>query len=364
MGLGDFQKFSGWAGMKAVQIANRTMAFSHQVIIKQPPVFAKSLDTFHGNSYNCCSMNILITGGAGFIGSHLALALKKERHNVRVIDNFDPFYNPAIKRKNARLLSAAGIPIHELDLSLDPLEPVMEKMEIVIHAAAQPGISADIPYSSYIKNNFQSTANLVGLLEGTPASLIYVSTSSVYGINASGNEKTPPAPVSPYGVTKLAAEEAVLSAVRRGTLKACIVRCFSVFGERERPDKVIPRLFAALKHDTPFSLYDGSLAHERSYTYVGDIVNGTMLAMNNLPKKNGEIFNVGTNKSNMTAEVLELAQKISGKKLRINHLPARSGDQLVTRADIGKAQAVLGYQPQTSLSEGMEKTWAWASKEL
>jgi nucleoside-diphosphate-sugar epimerase len=309
-------------------------------------------------------MNILITGGAGFIGSHLALAAKQGGHRVHIVDNFDAYYDPGIKRRTARMLSKEGILVHELDLSMDPLSGILEGIDFVIHAAAQPGNSAGTSYESYIRNNLHATVALVEALAGTNIGMVHVSTSSVYGFKACGDENTLPQPASAYGVSKLAGEQAVLSAVRQGRLLACSLRYFSVFGERERPDKLIPMLYSALKKDTEFPLYEGSLSHERSYTYVGDIVNGTMLALQKLPQVRGEIFNLGNDKTNTTAEALEFAQQISGKKLKVKKLPPRPGDQLATHANITKARAVLGFAPQYTLRESMKKTWEWAKNEL
>lgn len=302
-------------------------------------------------------MRILVTGGAGFIGSHLALRLAQEKHLVSVVDNFDGYYEPALKRQNARMLIKQNILIHELDLAVDPLEGMLEDVELVIHAAAQPGNDAATPYFSYIKNNFHATVALVEALKNKKVPMIFCSTSSVYGLNATEDETTLPLPVSPYGVTKLAAEAAVQSAVRRGELDAAILRYFSVYGPRERPDKLFPKLFYALKHGTEFPLYEGSEKHLRSFTYVGDIVTGTLQAIKNWEKARGEIFNIGTDEQVTTAHAIEVAEQIAGKKLKIKRLPARAGDQLATHANIGKARRVLGYTPHTKLCEGLKEVW-------
>jgi nucleoside-diphosphate-sugar epimerase len=307
-------------------------------------------------------MRILVTGGAGFIGSHLALQLKLAGHRVRTLDNFDAYYDPSLKHQNARLLEKEGILNHRLDLALDPLEGVLGETEFVIHAAAQPGNDANTSYFSYIKNNFHSTVSLIETLKnfkinGREIPMIFVSTSSVYGLNATGGEETLPAPVSPYGVTKVAAEAAVMSAIRRKEFSGCILRYFSVYGPRERPDKLFPKLFHALKHEEEFPLFEGSREHRRSFTYVGDIVRGTILALENWNKAQGEIFNIGDHRTHTTGEALELAQEISGKRLKFQHLPARAGDQQSTAANISKARNILGYEPQITLEEGLKKVW-------
>ncbi len=302
-------------------------------------------------------MRILVTGGAGFIGSHLALALAEEKHLVHVVDNFDGYYEPSLKRQNARLLMKKKILIHELDLGVDPLEGMLEDVEFVIHAAAQPGNDANTPYFSYIKNNFHATVALLESLKNKKVPMIFCSTSSVYGLNATEDETTLPAPVSPYGVTKVAAEAAVQAAVRRGEIDACILRYFSVFGPSERPDKLFPKLFYALMHGTEFPLYEGSEKHLRSFTYVSDIVDGTLKAMKNWEKVRGEIFNIGTDEQVTTAHAIEVAEQITGKKLKIKKLPPRAGDQLATHANIDKARRTFGYAPQTKLREGLKHVY-------
>jgi nucleoside-diphosphate-sugar epimerase len=311
-------------------------------------------------------MQVLITGGCGFIGSHLALALARAGHRVRAVDNFDAYYSPALKRKNAALLAKNGVLVHRLDLAVDPIASVVEHADCVIHAAAQPGIDENSPYESYIKNNFTATVALIDAIAraGSHPRLIHFSTSSVYGRIATGNEESLLFPVSAYGVTKVAAEAAVTSAVRRGEMSACILRPFSVYGERERPDKLFPKLFYALKHNSELTVFEGSPLHQRSFTYVRDVVDCALAAMNRWDAAAGEIFNIGTTTVSTTGQSLELAQEITGKKLKIKKLPARAGDQDVTIADMSKTQKLLGVNPQTTLRDGMMKVWAWAQGEL
>jgi nucleoside-diphosphate-sugar epimerase len=142
------------------------------------------------------------------------------------------------------------------------------------------------------------------------------------------------------------------------------VRYFSVYGPRERPDKLFPRLFSALKHQTPLPVFEGSESHLRSFSFVGDIVSGTLCAMKNIEKASGEIFNIGTDQTSTTGQALELAQQISGKKLIIQKMPPRPGDQLSTKANLEKARRVLGFSPKVSLKDGLTQVWAWAQKEL
>jgi UDP-glucuronate 4-epimerase len=309
-------------------------------------------------------MELLVTGGAGFIGSHLALELAKAGHRVHALDNFDPYYDPAFKRANAHLLVKAGIAFHKLDLAEDPIEGVLEGIDGVFHLAAQPGNNAETPYTSYLRNNMLATVALLEALKGRDIRLVHVSTSSVYGKFAESPEETLPAPISPYGVTKLGAEAAVAAAQRRGEVSATILRCFSVYGERERPDKLFPKLFSALKHDQCFPLFEGSLDHQRSFSYVGDIVRGLIQALERFDKAQGEVFNLGSDKVFTTGQAIALAEGLTQKALKIENLPPRPGDQVSTRAVIDKARARIGYEPVVSLEEGLARVWTWAQKAL
>ncbi len=309
-------------------------------------------------------MRVLVTGAAGFIGSHLALKLAEKGHEVHALDNFDDYYSPVLKRKNAALLAHQHIPVHRLDLAEDPLEGVLEGIDVVFHLAAQPGNNAQTPYTSYLRNNLFATVSLLEAIKGRGIKFIHASTSSVYGEYAEKSEDTLPAPISPYGATKLGAEAVVGAANRRGDVPATILRYYSVYGERERPDKLFPKLFYCLNHDEAFPLFEGSLQHKRSFSYVGDIVEGTILALENFERAQGEIFNLGSAQVFTTADAIALAEKITAKKLQVRNLPARSGDQKSTAAIIEKAHVVLGYAPKTSLFEGLTKLQSWAKKEL
>lgn len=312
-------------------------------------------------------MRILVTGIAGFIGSNTAAALAKEGHEVSGVDCFDSYYSTTVKKANAnRLWKEHKILTHNLDIATDPLSGILEGIDAVVHLAAQPGIDANTTYDAYIKNNFYATVALIQAMKEAPSKpfLVHGSTSSVYGINATGDEDTAPLPASAYGVTKLSSEVAIQAAHRTGEIRATIIRFFSVYGPSERPDKLIPRVFKALKHDTQFPLFEGSLEHIRCFSYVGDIANGISLALNNFDKAQGEIFNLGSDETHTTAEILEQAQQIVGKKLKIKTLPKRPGDQSKTEANIAKVQKILGYKPQTTLKEGLQNVWKWAQTDL
>jgi len=306
-------------------------------------------------------MNILVTGAAGFIGSHLSERLVALGHQVRGVDCLTDYYAIALKALNVEQIRAKGVACLPLDLAEDELSSAVEDVEIVFHAAAQPGISAQVTFDTYMRNNVVATHRLSEALKRSSSfkGFINVSTSSVYGTDATGNESAEPRPTSYYGVTKLAAEQLVLAFARDQGFPACSLRLFSVYGPRERPEKLYPRLIGAILEDREFPLYEGSADHLRSYTYVGDIVDGMVAVLHNFDRCSGEIFNIGTDVVLTTAEGIKTVEGIIGKRARISVKPRRPGDQLKTHANIEKARNILGYNPTTTLREGLQKEVAW-----
>jgi len=310
-------------------------------------------------------MKILVTGAAGFIGSHLAERLAGEGHSVVGIDAFTDAYPRAIKEANANALVTSGVAVRELDLASDPLEPLLRDTEIVYHLAAQPGIAASTPFEVYLRNNIVATHRL--LLAATTAQrlrgFLNISTSSVYGNEAVGSEDAEPRPTSYYGVTKLAAEQLALSYHRGGRFPVSSFRLFSVYGPRERPEKLVPRLMHAMLNKEEFPLHQGSDRHVRSFTYVSDIVNGLIAPLTMLDRCMGEIFNLGTESAETTGTVIRLVEELAGRPVRIKECPPRPGDQAITTADIRKARRVLGFEPSTPLREGLARTIAYFTQE-
>jgi UDP-glucuronate 4-epimerase len=306
-------------------------------------------------------MNILVTGAAGFIGSHLSEALNQSGHHIIGLDNFNSYYHQDLKKANAQQLKQQGMMIHTIDLAQDYLIPFVQSADYIFHLAAQPGISATTPFSDYERNNLQATYRLLEAALQAPhlKGFINIATSSVYGEDATGDESTEPRPTSFYGVTKLAAEQLVMSYARSNKLPACSLRLFSVYGPRERPEKLYPKLIHSIFSNQAFPLHEGSQDHLRSYTYVGDIVKGLIGCMQHFRICNGEIINIGTDVCITTAEGIALIEKIIGKKAQVITKPKRPGDQLKTHAHIEKARRLFNYHPSITPETGLAKEVEW-----
>lgn len=307
-------------------------------------------------------MKILITGAAGFIGSHMAEILLQQGHRVLGIDNFDPYYGRSFKEKNKEAIVAAGAQFIEGDL-LDDLHKLLPNdIAIIYHFAAQPGISSKTSLHLFERNNILATQNLLDWsfsLGETLKMFINISTSSVYGKEAIGNEEVRAQPVSDYGFTKLAAEQLVLSANSIHKIPACSIRLYSVYGPRERPEKLYTKLIKALIEEQPFPLFEGSEQHERSFSYVKDIVVGLSTILDHLESCRGEIINLGNDQVYSTAQGIALVEELLDKKVRIIKKEPRSGDQLKTAANINKAKKVLNYKATTTFKEGLQEQINW-----
>lgn len=307
-------------------------------------------------------MKILVTGAAGFIGSHTAERLQSLGHEVVGLDNFSEYYDASLKQMNASALNSKGITIEKIDLRFsEQLQTLPIDFNYIFHFAAQPGISTTSSFEDYLDNNFIGTKNLVDFAFKNKSLNLFVNiaTSSIYGINATFDETVVPSPVSHYGVTKLAAEQLVLESSRLGQLKACSLRLYSVYGPRERPEKLYTKLIANAFNNVPFPLYKGSENHLRSFTYVQDIADGIISVIGKEDIVNNEIINLGTEEENTTHHGIEIVEQILNKKIDLEIVDARTGDQLRTKAVIDKARRLLGYNPKTTLYEGLEAQVLW-----
>ena len=307
-------------------------------------------------------MKILITGAAGFIGSHTAERLQSLGHQVIGWDNFSAYYDVTLKEHTAKTLKQQGVVMQRVDLVHDDLKAIWPKDTVfVFHFAAQPGISQSSTFDSYLDNNFIATQRLLSVCEqlDQPPYFVNIATSSVYGLVATKDETAAPEPASWYGVTKLAAEQLVMAYVRRGFLKGTSLRLYSVYGPRERPDKLYTRLIDCGLNQKEFTLYKGSEAHRRSFTYVGDIVDGIVAVINAADSCNGEIINLGSDVEHSTGEGIETVERLLGTTISKKIMPPRPGDQDRTMAVIDKAILLLDYRPSTTLETGIKAQIEW-----
>lgn len=307
-------------------------------------------------------MKVLITGIAGFIGSHMAEYLHEKNFVVEGVDSFNDYYDTKLKRFNAEVLNAQDIKIIEGNLCDENTYKMLDQdYHFIIHFAAQPGISETSSFESYLNNNLIATQKLVEFakLQKQLVQFINISTSSVYGKFATKNEEAKVEPTSYYGVTKLAAEQLVLAEARKHHFKACSLRLYSVYGPRERPDKLYTKLISAGINNQKFPLFEGSKSHKRSFTYVDDIVNGIYLVIKNYKKTNLEIINIGNFQQETTENGILFVEKNLKKHISIETKSPRKSDQQETVADISKARQLLGYIPKTHLNEGIKKQIKW-----
>lgn len=308
----------------------------------------------------------LVTGAAGFIGSHLCEALLAKGHEVRGLDAFIPYYPREVKEANlATAREHNHFRFFELDLRTDDLKCVLSDCEVVFHEAAMPGLMR-----SWSDLELYSSCNLVGtqrLLEAARqarvAHFIHISTSSVYGREATGPEDSLLRPSSPYGITKLAAEYLCRTYSDHFGLPLTILRYFSVYGPRQRPDMAYYILIQCLLTDEPFTIY-GIGDQTRSNTYVSDCVAATLLAMTNRRQALHQTFNVGGGEVVSLNQVIAMLEQMTGRKVTIRREPARPGDQKHTAADISRISAALGYRPTTPVCKGLEAQLAWQQQQL
>jgi len=307
-------------------------------------------------------MKILVTGIAGFIGSHTAERLCDAGHNVIGVDNFNDYYSLELKQLNVKSLLEKGVKIIKKDLRDENLSEILPTdIDYIFHFAAQPGISATSSFEDYFTNNVIATKNLIdyALLCKNLKLFVNIGTSSIYGLEATFPESVAVKPASHYGVTKLAAEQLVLQKSREQKIRACSLRLYSVIGPRERPEKMYTKLIACGINNEAFPLYEGSDKHLRSFTYVGDIVDGVVSVMGNENKVDGEVINLGTEVEHTTQDGIEAVEKVLGKSITINIVPKRAGDQSRTKANIDKARSLLNYNPQTTLLESVTYQVNW-----
>ncbi len=294
-----------------------------------------------------------MTGSAGFIGSHLVEALEAAGHTVVGVDAFTDYYDEALKEENA-----SGREVVRIDLALEPLE--LDGVDGVFHLAGQPGVRSfgDV-FEQYVRRNILATQRVFEAAAAAAVRVVFASSSSVYG-NAERYptpEELVPQPISPYGITKLACEHLACAYAGSFDLDVVALRYFTVYGPRQRPDMAFTRIVTALVQERPFELYgDGS--RSRGFTYVADAVAATIAAMEGAPS--GTTYNVGGGGEATMSEAIELAQRISGRRLEVRGGREAAGDVRRTAADTTRIRAELGWEPRVALEEGLTAQWQWA----
>jgi len=299
-------------------------------------------------------MRYVVTGAAGFIGSHLLRTLLDRGHDAAGWDAFTDYYDPALKEENA-----VGLPIERVDLVEDPLD--LADVDGVFHLAGQPGVrSFGLVFPTYVRQNILASQRVFEAAVVSGAKTVLASSSSIYGEAAAypTSEDTVPRPLSPYGITKLAAEHLAHAYGKEFGLHASVVRYFTIFGPRQRPDMAFTRMVTSLADGLPFELY-GDGTQSRSFTYVGDAVEATIATMEGGP--DGAVYNVGGGVEVTMLQAIEVLGRVAGRRLEIVRTPRAEGDVARTAADTSRIEADLGWKPRISLEDGLEAQWRWAA---
>ena len=310
-------------------------------------------------------MNVLVTGGAGFIGSHTCEALLKKGHDVCIYDNFNDFYDPALKRGNI-----ANIPASVMEADIRDgaaLDKCLGShcFDAVIHLAASAGVRPSIENPAiYVDVNINGTTQVLECMKKhNVKKLLFASSSSVYG----NNQKVPFSendavdnPISPYAATKKACELLCHTYHHLYGINVACLRFFTVYGPRQRPDLAIRKFTEKIYANEPVPFFgDGNMG--RDYTYIDDIVGGVLAALEWVQAKDAsfEVFNLGNSYPVKLADMVKALEAEIGKEALVEKLPVPPGDVNLTWADITKSKKVLGYSPNTSFDEGIKKFVAW-----
>ncbi len=299
-------------------------------------------------------MRYVVTGAAGFIGSHLGEALATAGHEVVGIDCFTDYYDARLKEENA-----AELDVRRLDLAEDPLD--FTGVDGVFHLAGQPGARSfgDV-FPDYLRRNLLASQRVFEAASAAGARVVFASSSSIYGDaeRFPTPESAEPLPVSPYALTKLGCEHLARAYARSFGLDVVTLRYFNVFGPRQRPDMAFARIVRALLEGTPFELY-GDGGQSRGFTFVADVVAATTLAMERA--RSGAVLNVGGGAEASLREAIALLEQLSGRALELRRREPAAGDVRRTAADTSLIEAELGWRARVDLETGLRAQWEWAS---
>jgi UDP-glucuronate 4-epimerase len=318
--------------------------------------------TTSDSSFVTSMSRYLVTGCAGFIGSHLTDALLARGDEVVGVDAFTDYYPRDAKESNLERALGEGLSFVEVDLSRDELLPILDNVDGIFHLAAQPGVrgSWGNSFAHYVRDNIVASQRLFEMAAPKRLRVVMASSSSVYG-----NAPTYPTredaslrPVSPYGVTKEACESLARTYVECFGLHIVLLRYFSVYGPRQRPDMAFARIISALRERNPFVVY-GTGEQSRDFTYVDDAVAATLAAMDGGPA--ATVYNVGGGSETSLNGAIEMCERLAGERLKVIKEGAARGDVGRTGADTTLIRSELGWTPRTSLPEGLAAQLAAAS---
>jgi len=305
---------------------------------------------------------VVVTGAAGFIGSHLCDRLLADGHEVVGIDSFSDYYERRVKDHSLRqALTDPRFTLVHADLVDADLSRALTGAKVIFHLAGQPGVrpSWGDHFDRYVHDNIVATQRLLEAVRAVPIDrLVFASSSSVYGDAEMfpTKETALPRPVSPYGMTKLAAEHLAFVYSRNFGVPTTSLRYFTVYGPRQRPDMAFSRFMEAMAENQEIEIF-GDGEQTREFTYVSDAVDGTIKAAS--AEVVGQIINLGGGSRVTVNRVLDTLGEISGIKPRRRHLPAAPGEPRHTGASINLARERLGWEPRVSLRDGLTKQWEW-----
>ena len=311
-------------------------------------------------------MRCLVTGAAGFIGSHLSERLIELGHDVVGVDCFLDYYPRAVKERNLRaLVERPTFRLHDVDASKADLAPLLAGVDWVFHQSAQAGVRASWgrDFEIYAIHNVLATQRLLeAAREASVRRFVYASSSSIYGDTSDlpMREESLPRPISPYGVTKLAAEHLCWLYFKSYGLPTVSLRYFTVYGPRQRPDMAFHRFLKGALRDEEITLFDDG-SQTRDFTFVADVVSANLLAAER--GEGGEVFNIGGGSEASINHVLDTIAAISGRALRVRREARQRGDVRHTAADGSRARNRLGFVPATSLEDGLRQEWQWIKEE-